>query len=55
MVTGFLKLNGMTVGVVANRTEIIGEDEKVAKKYDAVLSCNGYIYFWNCGVCKGIG
>ena len=41
MVTGFLKLNGMTVGVVANRTEIIGEDEKVAKKYDAVLSCNG--------------
>ena len=41
MVTGFIKLNGMTVGTVANRTERIGADEKVEKKFDPVLSCNG--------------
>ena len=41
MVTGFIKLNGATVGVVANRTEIIGEDGKAAEKFDPVLSVNG--------------
>lgn len=40
IVTGFIRLNGTTVGVVANRTEIYGEDGKVAKKFDAVL-CPG--------------
>ncbi len=26
MVTGFIRLNGTTVGCVANRTEVYGED-----------------------------
>ena len=37
MVTGFIRLNGRTVGVVANRTEVIGEDGKVSEKFDPVL------------------
>ena len=41
MVTGFLKLNGMTVGAVANRTEVYGEDGNVADKFDAVLTAEG--------------
>lgn len=41
MVTGFIKLDGVTVGCVANRTEILGEDGKVAEKLDSVLSVNG--------------
>ena len=41
MVTGFLRLNGMTVGAVANRTAIFDEKGKVAKKFDAVLTTNG--------------
>ena len=41
MVTGFIKLNGVTVGAVANRAEILGEDGKVAEKLDAVLSKKG--------------
>ncbi len=41
MVVGFLKLNGMTVGAVANRSEIYGEDGKVAEKFDEVLSVQG--------------
>ena len=36
MVTGFLKLDGVTVGAVANRSEICGEDGKVTEKLDAV-------------------
>ncbi|MBO5069215.1 MAG: carboxyl transferase [Lachnospiraceae bacterium] len=51
MVTGFIRLDGMTVGCVANRTEVVGEDGKVAEKLDGVLSVNGcqkatdFIYF----------
>lgn len=51
MVTGFIRLDGMTVGCVANRTELVGEDGKIAEKYDGVLSVNGcekatdFIYF----------
>lgn len=51
MVTGFIRLDGMTVGCVANRTEVVGEDGKVAEKFDGVLSVNGcqkatdFIYF----------
>ena len=51
MVTGFILLDGMTVGCVANRTEIIGDDGKVAEKFDAVISANGaskaadFVYF----------
>jgi len=41
MVTGFIKLNGATVGVVANRTEVYDEEGKVAEKFDAVLSACG--------------
>lgn len=41
MVTGFIKLNGMTVGAVANRTEILDEDGKTAETMDAVLSTAG--------------
>ena len=40
MVTGFIKLNGATVGAVANRTEVY-KDGEVAEKYDAVLTANG--------------
>ncbi|MBQ9927570.1 MAG: carboxyl transferase [Lachnospiraceae bacterium] len=41
MVTAFIKLNGVTVGAVANRSEVYGEDGKVAEKYDAVLTAAG--------------
>ena len=40
MVTGFIKLNGVTVGAVANRTEVY-VDGAVAEKFDAVLTANG--------------
>ena len=33
MVTGFLRLNGTTVGAVANRTELYGEDGQVAESF----------------------
>ena len=41
MVTGFIKLNGATVGAVANRSEVYGEEGKVAEKFDMVLSARG--------------
>ena len=41
MVTGFLKLNGVTVGAVANRSEILDEEGKTAEKFDAVLTSRG--------------
>lgn len=41
MVTGFIKLNGMTVGAVANRTEVCDEEGKAAEKFDAVLTAKG--------------
>ena len=41
MVVGFLKLDGVTVGAVANRSEICDEEGKVAEKLDAVLSSQG--------------
>lgn len=41
MVTGFLKLNGVTIGAVANRSEKYDEEGKVAEKYDTALSANG--------------
>ena len=41
MVTGFLKLDGMTVGAVANRSEICNEEGKVETKMDAVLTAKG--------------
>ncbi len=41
MVTGFLKLNGATVGAVANRCEICDAEGKVETKFDAVLTAKG--------------
>ncbi len=43
MVTGFMKLNGMTVGAVANRTEKYDEEGKVADKFPAVLTPAGCV------------
>ena len=41
MVTGFLRLNGQTVGAVANRTEVYDAKGKKAAEYDAVLTKRG--------------
>ncbi len=41
MVTGFMKLDGVTVGAVANRAEICDEEGKVVEKLDAVLTRKG--------------
>ena len=41
MVTGFIRLNGVTVGCVANRCEVCDEEGKVAEKLDAVLTKKG--------------
>ena len=41
MVTGFIKLNGVTVGCVANRTEVYNEEGKVAEKFEPVLTVRG--------------
>ena len=38
MVTGFIRLNGMTVGVVANRSKIYDEAGKAAEEFDTTLS-----------------
>ena len=41
MVAGFLRLNGATVGAVANRTEVYNENGEVTEKFDAALSVRG--------------
>lgn len=41
MVTAFIRVDGVTVGAVANRTEIYDEDGNVAEKFDAVLTPAG--------------
>lgn len=41
MVTGFIRLNGMTVGVVANRTAVVDENGKATTKFDDVLTTAG--------------
>ena len=41
MVTGFIRLNGMTVGVVANRSKVYDEEGNVKETLDAVLSAKG--------------
>ncbi|MCD7739603.1 MAG: carboxyl transferase [Lachnospiraceae bacterium] len=41
MITAFIRLDGMTVGAVANRTQIIGEDGKAEKTFDAALTTEG--------------
>ncbi|MBH1942392.1 carboxyl transferase [Mobilitalea sibirica] len=41
MVIGFIRLNGMTVGAVANRTEILNNNGKVEEQFDGSLTSNG--------------
>ncbi len=41
MVTALIRLNGSTVGVVANRSVLYGEDGEVAEEFDAVLTTAG--------------
>ncbi len=41
MVTGFLRLNGATVGAVANRSVVCDETGKTVEKFDAVLTAKG--------------
>ncbi len=41
MVTGFLRLNGMTVGAVANRSELTDEQGKVVASFDQTLTTDG--------------
>lgn len=41
MVTGFIKLNGMTIGAVANRSEILSQDGSVETKLESVITVNG--------------
>ncbi len=41
MVTGFIKLNGVTVGCVANRSKVYDDNAEVVATYDAALSVSG--------------
>ena len=41
VVTGFLRLNGATVGAVANRTEIYNEEGEETEEFDGTISARG--------------
>ncbi len=41
MVTGFIRLNGMTVGAVANRSKVYDENAEVIAEFDGSLSVGG--------------
>lgn len=41
MVTGFIKLNGMTVGAVANRSKVYNEEGEIETEFDDSLSAKG--------------
>lgn len=41
MVTAFIRLNGMTVGCVANRTEVLDEENEKTAEYEPVLGARG--------------
>ena len=41
VVTGFLRLNGATVGAVANRTEIYNEEGEKTEEFDGTISARG--------------
>ena len=41
MVTGFIRLNGMTVGAVANRSKVYNEEAEVTAEFDGSLSADG--------------
>ena len=42
MVTGFIRLNGMTVGVVANRSKVYNAEAAVEAEFDSVLTVDGW-------------
>ena len=44
MVVGFIRLNGATVGCVANRSEVYNAEGEKAETFDNVLSVRGYFY-----------
>lgn len=41
MAVGFLRLNGVTVGAIANRSEIYNEDGEKVESFDTVISSRG--------------
>ena len=41
MVTGFLRMNGMTIGAVANRSKIFDEDGNVVEEFQKVMTPEG--------------
>ena len=41
MVTGFIRLNGNTIGAIANRTALYDEEGKEAETFDGTLSAEG--------------
>ncbi len=41
LVTGFIRLNGVTVGAVANRTEVLDENNKAVEHFDGSLTTEG--------------
>ena len=41
MVTGFIRLNGMTVGAVANRSKVYDAEGNTAEEFDGTLSAMG--------------
>lgn len=41
MVTGFIRLNGVTVGAVANRSEVFDEAGSTTEKFDKVITADG--------------
>lgn len=41
MITGFIRLNGMTIGAVANRTKVLDEEGKAAETFDGSLTAHG--------------
>ncbi len=43
MVTGFIRLNGMTVGAVANRSKVYNEESEVTAEFDGSLSAEGAV------------
>lgn len=41
MVTGFIRLNGITIGAIANRTKIFDDNGKTLEQFDSVLTTEG--------------
>ena len=41
IVTGFIRLNGITIGAVANRSEIYDEEGNLTEEFDGTLSARG--------------